>query len=240
MEEVANDKSIILVATGQKIGEGFDFPRLDTLMLAAPVSFAGRLEQYVGRLHRDYEGKKDVIIYDYIDPHIRVFETMYSKRLRTYKRLGYSVISNMVLEKQTVNAIYDSGDYTDVFEQDLVEAEKKIIISSPIIEQNKINRLVYVVKARQEAGCKVTVITTNPDSTIYHSAEYYYVMIIQMQEAGINVITKDEVNEHFALIDDEIVWHGGMNLLGKEDMWDNLIRIKSTLVAEELLELSLG
>ena len=48
------------------------------------------------------------------------------------------------------------------------------------------------------------------------------------------------MNEHFALIDDELVWHGGMNLLGKEDVWDNLIRIKSASVAAELLELSLG
>ena len=57
LKKVLNEKSIILIATGQKIGEGFDFPRLDTLMLASPVSFDGRLEQYVGRLHRNYEGK---------------------------------------------------------------------------------------------------------------------------------------------------------------------------------------
>ena len=62
----------------------------------------------------------------------------------------------------------------------------------------------------------------------------------QMKEAGIQVILKDEVNEHFALIDDELVWHGGMNLLGKEDVWDNLMRIRSAAVAEELLELALG
>lgn len=45
---------------------------------------------------------------------------------------------------------------------------------------------------------------------------------------------------NFALIDDELVWYGGMNLLGKEDVWDNLVRIKSASVAAELLELSLG
>ena len=73
LKKVLNEKSIILIATGQKIGEGFDFPRLDTLMLASPVSFAGRLEQYVGRLHRDYEGKKYVVVYDYIDAHLKVF-----------------------------------------------------------------------------------------------------------------------------------------------------------------------
>ena len=59
------------MATGQKIGEGFDFPRLDVLMLAAPVSFEGRLEQYVGRLNRDYVGKEAVYVYDYIDSHVR-------------------------------------------------------------------------------------------------------------------------------------------------------------------------
>ena len=240
LKEVSDEKSIILIATGQKIGEGFDFPRLDTLMLAAPVSFSGRLEQYVGRLHRDYQGKKDVVVYDYIDAHIKVFENMYSKRLRTYKRLGYSVVSNMILEKQSANAIYDSGNYADIFERDLVEAETRIIISSPQITQDKIERMLYVTKQRVEAGCNITVITLNPEETIFGNSSYNYEMIKQMEEAGVNVIVKDEVEEHFAIIDDELVWHGGMNLLGKEDAWDNLMRIKSAPVAEELLELSLG
>lgn len=133
LKEVQRQELLILIATGQKIGEGFDFPRLDTLILAAPVSFTGRLEQYVGRLHRDYEGKKEAVVYDCIDSHIRVFEAMYTKRLRTYKRLGYSVIYDMVVEKQVANAIYDSDDYSDTFERDLIEAEKRIIISSPQI-----------------------------------------------------------------------------------------------------------
>ncbi len=237
LKEVPRDKSIILIATGQKIGEGFDFPRLDTLMLAAPVSFAGRLEQYVGRLHRDYEGKKDVVVYDYIDAHIRVFENMYSKRLRTYKRLGYSLISDMILDKQTANAIYDSGNYADVFEQDLVEAEKRIIISSPDLTQDKVDRMIYITKKRIESGCKITVITLDPETASFGSSAHYHEMTRQMKEAGVQVIIKGEIDEHFAIIDDDLVWHGGMNLLGKEDVWDNLMRIRSASVAEELLEL---
>jgi hypothetical protein len=54
------------------------------------------------------------------------------------------------------------------------------------------------------------------------------------------VYTKDEVDERFAVIDHELVWHGGMNLLGKEDVWDNLMRIKDAQVAAELLEIALG
>ena len=61
-----------------------------------------------------------------------------------------------------------------------------------------------------------------------------------MQEVAINVVTKEEVEERFAVIDDELVWHGGMNLLGKEDAWDNLMRIKNHQVAAELLEIALG
>ena len=240
LKEVLCEKSIILIATGQKIGEGFDFPRLDTLMLAAPVSFDGRLEQYVGRLHRDYEGKKYVVVYDYIDAHLKVFEKMYSKRLRTYKRLGYSIISNVILDKQVANAIYDSGNYIDIFERDIIEAEKRIIISSPHIVQERVDRIIYITKQQVEAGCKIVVITTDPEKMSFGSINDYHEMINQMKVSGIQVVIKDEADEHFAVIDEELVWHGGMNLLGKEDVWDNLIRIKSAVVAEELLELSFG
>lgn len=239
LKTVPKDKSLILVATGQKIGEGFDYPRLDTLMLAAPVSFAGRLEQYIGRLNRDYEGKQDVIVYDYVDSHIRVFDNMYAKRLRAYKRIGFQLISNRVLTKQTVNAIYDRGNYMDVFERDIVEAEKQIIISSPDITKDKIERFIYIVKVRQEAGCKICVITIEPQNTSYGSPEFCQGLIDIMQENGIQVILKEEIAEHFAVIDDDLVWHGGMNLLGKEDAWDNLMRIKSAQVAAELLEIAL-
>ena len=239
LKEVTRNQSLILVATGQKIGEGFDYPRLDTLMLASPVSFAGRLEQYIGRLNRDYAGKKEVIVYDYIDSHIRVFDNMYSKRLRTYKRTGFQLITNRILSKQTVNSIYDSGNYMDVFERDIVEAEKKIIVSSPELTQDKIERFIYLVKARQEAGITVTVITIEPQNISHGSPEFCQRFIQEMRESGIQVIVKEDVIEHFAIIDDELVWHGGMNLLGKEDVWDNLMRIRSDQVAAELLEIAL-
>lgn len=239
LKEVSQNKSLILVATGQKIGEGFDYPRLDTLMLAAPVSFSGRLEQYIGRLNRDYVGKEDVIVYDYIDSHIRILDNMYAKRLRTYKRTGFQMITNNILKKQTVNSIYDSGNYMDIFERDVVEAGKKIIISSPELTQDKVARFIYLVKSKQEAGVSVTVITTEPENISYGSPEFHQGLLKEMEESGIYVIVRDEVAEHFAVIDDELVWHGGMNLLGREDAWDNLIRVNSFQVATELLEIAL-
>ena len=87
MRSVPDEESVILVAIDKYIGEGFNYPRLDTMMLTMPAAAEGNIEQFAGRLHRDYETKTEVIIYDYVDSHIRVLEKMYHKRLRTYR--GY-------------------------------------------------------------------------------------------------------------------------------------------------------
>ncbi len=79
----------VLVATGRFIGEGFDLPRLDTLVLALPVSWKGALVQYVGRIQREYDGKTEVRVIDYVDMKIPMLARMYSKRSRGYKALGF-------------------------------------------------------------------------------------------------------------------------------------------------------
>ena len=80
LENIPASDSLVIVATGKYIGEGFDYPRLDTLFLALPISWKGNIAQYAGRLHRDYEGKNEVRIYDYIDIRIPLCDSMYRKR----------------------------------------------------------------------------------------------------------------------------------------------------------------
>jgi hypothetical protein len=66
--------------------------RLDTLFLAMPISWKGTLQQYVGRLHRLYENKKEVQVYDYADVRVPPLARMYRKRLVGYRALGYKII----------------------------------------------------------------------------------------------------------------------------------------------------
>ena len=82
LENIPASDTLVIVATGKYIGEGFDYPRLDTLCLALPISWKGNIAQYAGRLHRDYEGKNEVSMYDYIDIRIPLCDSMYRKRLR--------------------------------------------------------------------------------------------------------------------------------------------------------------
>ena len=86
-----NNKPRIILATSSSIGEGFDDSRLDTLFLSMPVSWKGRIIQYVGRLHREHEDKEKVVVYDYLD-NMKILEKMYNRRLKGYKIAGYEII----------------------------------------------------------------------------------------------------------------------------------------------------
>jgi superfamily II DNA or RNA helicase len=83
----------ILLATGKLVGEGFDHPPLDTLVLAMPVSWRGTLQQYAGRLHREYTGKTDVRIIDFVDTGHPALQKMWGKRQRGYKAMGYRIVA---------------------------------------------------------------------------------------------------------------------------------------------------
>src|SRR5947208_4707821 len=81
----------VIVATGRYIGEGFDDARLDTLFLTLPVSWHGTIAQYAGRLHRLYDGKREVRIYDYADLNVPMLARMFDRQCRGYEAVGYSI-----------------------------------------------------------------------------------------------------------------------------------------------------
>jgi len=84
----------ILIATGKLVGEGFDHPALDTLVLAMPISWKGTLQQYAGRLHREHATKTDVRIIDFVDTEHPALLRMWDKRQRGYRAMGYRVVEH--------------------------------------------------------------------------------------------------------------------------------------------------
>jgi superfamily II DNA or RNA helicase len=89
LEALPADAPRVILATGKLVGEGFDHPALDTLVLAMPVSWKGTLQQYAGRLHREHASKADVRIIDFIDAGHPALLRMWSKRQAGYKAMGY-------------------------------------------------------------------------------------------------------------------------------------------------------
>ncbi len=240
LKNVAPQETLILVATGSLIGEGFDFPRLDTLIMATPVSFRSVVEQYAGRLNRDYKGKRNVIVYDYVDSHISMFDKMYAKRMKAYKQIGYEICSGLQHDKQTANAIFDSENYQEVYKKDLLEADKGIVISSPAISGPKVYELIDLLKEKQASGVEVTIVTWAPDSYGYGDTAFWMRLHEDMRQAGFYIKTVEDSCEHFSIIDQELVWYGNMNLLAKEKIEDSMMRVKGKSIAAELMELTFG
>lgn len=238
LRQTAPGETLALVATGSLIGEGFDFPRLDTLIMATPVSFRSVVEQYAGRLNRNYDGKKDVIVFDYVDSHIPMFERMYGKRLKAYKQIGYEICSGLAGEKQEANAIFDGDDYKEVFMRDMLEAEQRIVISSSTISAKRIYEMINMLKEKQALGTEVTIVTWNPDDYGFGDAAFWMQLHEDMRQAGFFIKTVEESCENFAVIDQEIIWYGNIHLLGKEKAEDNIMRVKDKNIAAELMELT--
>ena len=240
LNEVDDSDSLILVGTGSLLGEGFDFPRLDTLFMATPVSGENVVEQYVGRLNRDYDGKENVIVYDYVDSHIPKFDKMYAARLKAYKKIGYELCVNMDGEKQKANAIYDIENYAETYWKDLEEANSAVVVSSPRLNNQKVDRIINMLGKRRELGVKVTIVTWHPDAYKYGKDDVRMELLERLRKAGFEIRLVEESCEHYAVIDNEIVWYGSVNLLSKEDAEDNLMRVCSKDIAAELLEMTFG
>jgi superfamily II DNA or RNA helicase len=94
----------ILLATGKLVGEGFDHPALDTLMLAMPVSWKGTLQQYAGRLHRAHASKTDVRIIDFVDTGHPALLRMWDKPQRGYRAMGYRVAAEAISDDGATSA----------------------------------------------------------------------------------------------------------------------------------------
>jgi superfamily II DNA or RNA helicase/very-short-patch-repair endonuclease len=92
LAKIPCDSKRVIFATGKFIGEGFDDSRLDTLFLALPISWRGTIAQYVGRLHRLHEGKREVRVYDYADLNVPMLSRMFDRRCQGYESLGYSIL----------------------------------------------------------------------------------------------------------------------------------------------------
>lgn len=99
LESLPEDAPRVLLATGKLIGEGFDHPALDTLVLAMPISWRGILQQYTGRLHRAHTAKTDVQVIDFVDEGNVALMRMWEKRKMGYRTMGYRMTDTLATMK---------------------------------------------------------------------------------------------------------------------------------------------
>jgi hypothetical protein len=194
-----------IVATGAYIGEGFDLPQLDTLLLASPYSHEGVITQYSGRLHRESEGKDDVIVYDYVDTSIPMLERMYKKRLKTYARLGYEIAE--ADEAQGPGArIVAARTWRAEFTADLAHAGKAVIVSAPYANPDLVESLLPDFAGAIARGIEVEVILRKPKSE--KSLALQSGVSSALSSAGCKVAVCDAPLTGIAVFDGRVTWYG--------------------------------
>ena len=229
LAQTASDTPLILVATGKYVGEGFDLPRLDTLFLAMPVSWKGTLAQYAGRLHRSFEGKQEVLIYDYVDFRIPMLERMYHKRLSGYSAIGYTVRGSKTALAGD-NRIFTQEDYWPVFSQDIHNSRQEIQIVTPYLHTAQVKRFLSLIPE----NIKVSILTCDENSFKPDTWRKIQSAIDLLLQSNIQVICSPKVYQRYAVIDRQLVWYGGINYLGFEKAAQGAMRLSSTELAKEL------
>ena len=224
----------ILVATESYLGEGFDMPQLDALFLTTPIAWDGNVTQQSGRLHREFEGKTEVVVYDYVDVSVPMLERMYKKRLKTYGNLGYEVCSPAD-EDEGTNGGYFVGqsDWLGRFEADIRKAKRSILVRAPYASEAAVKKLLPALRDACERGLKVACAVRKRTASEQTDSRDIAAAVL-FGEAGVETTWFEGGPTCLAIIDDALIWYGSLPLLAFPKSDDCSLRLHDAELAAEL------
>ena len=218
-DKINESNHYILIATSQLIGEGFDLPSLNTM----PISFKGRVAQYVGRLHRDYDYQDYVKVYDYVDINVKLLQNMFQKRLKAYNNEGYKVIENNDVVELN-QAIFDKANYEYYLHSRMSHSKKNIVIFVNDCKLYRIQRLYSFFISLLAKGIKIYIcINKNYDQEILAYLEGICTKILHTNN-HINAIMVDEVE----------LWSSSSSYLGIQNNDLFYLKTNDLAIIEEL------
>lgn len=232
MERLLNiptNESLVIVATGKYIGEGFDYARLDTLFLALPISWKGLVVQYAGRLHRNHEGKNEVQIYDYVDIRVPICDIMYRRRLKAYSSIGYKPKANQSNESIEKTSIVDGTNYVQPYLRSLNVTHRSFILACPKVKFARHSKIVERLKDLLSIGASITIITREDNQ---HTSV--------LSACGFDVIVRQSLSLCCTIIDRHTIWYGSINPLAYVAEDDTAMSIEDAEIASEMMDVIFG
>lgn len=205
-----SEDGYIIIATGKYVGEGFDLPSLNTLFLTMPFKWEGMLSQYVGRLHRISENKNEVKVFDYVDIKVKMFANMFNIRLKGYKKLHYSLINNFDYNE---NKLLTKWEYNDELSKDIQESKK---VTLTIIDYS-LNRLIELLE------------NIKSNITIFTDKE------LLLENQNLNIVKK-EVPVNSIIIDNKIVYYGGINPFIDINYDESIMRVENNDFVKDFIK----
>lgn len=131
--------------------------------------------------------------------------------------------------------LFDNNSFYKAFELDLRRAKQSVIIESPFITSRRMGHLLPILIKLRRKGVRVVVNTRNPEE---HNEEYMIQAedaVAAMQSIGIKVLYTVKHHRKLAIIDDEILWEGSLNILSQGDSCEVMRRTVSSSLAWQMI-----
>ena len=131
--------------------------------------------------------------------------------------------------------LYDQDRFYDAFSQDLRRARTRVVIESPFITIKRLNALLPALKRLRAKNISI-VVNTKPleehDQPLY---EQVLRAIGVLQNMGVTVLMTVGHHRKLAIIDDDILWEGSLNILSQNDSCEFMRRMQSPILTEQMI-----
>ena len=165
-----------------------------------PISWKGTLQQYAGRLHRLFQAKKEVRIYDYVDVKIGMLEKMYRKRLNGYAAMGYKIKGDDVMDAST-DIIDDKDNFLSVFVRDCLSVRQEIVLVSPFIRPRRTRLMLEHLDEVFSPSVRITVVTRPKEDFPENDHPLMQKALDLLMEKGVTIQLRSRIHQKFAIID---------------------------------------
>jgi len=131
--------------------------------------------------------------------------------------------------------LYNNETFYKAFEKDIRRAKEFVVIESPFITMKRTDALLPIITKLRSRGVRVAVNTRHPDEHDYPYSLQAEEAVRRLQELGVRVMYTVKHHRKLAIIDDEILWEGSLNILSQNDSCEIMRRSVSTQLANQML-----
>ena len=119
--------------------------------------------------------------------------------------------------------------------RDIRKARERVIIESPFITLRRFDTLDPLIRSSIRRGVRVVINTRHPESHDGVMRQQAFSSISTLQSIGVEVLYTSNLHRKLAMIDNEILWEGSLNILSQSDSCEMMRRTRSKDVARQMI-----
>lgn len=134
-----------------------------------------------------------------------------------------------------ISELYNQDKFYDAFSRDLSCAQRRVVIESPFVTMRRLNALLPILQCLRRKGVGI-VVNTKPfeeHEQLRHDQAIQAIAVLQ--DMGVTVLMTVGHHRKLAIIDDDILWEGSLNILSQNDSCELMRRMQSTILTEQMV-----